>query len=187
MQVDIRPSFVLLWTILCLLDTQGLMVYFLPAAVLHEIGHIACLYALGGYAEQLELNGGGANLSMILHRGYWGEAVTAAAGPIFNLLCACLCGWAGWEMAAGAHFILGFFNLLPIIPLDGGRIACALLSASPLGWRAQDVVLYWSQGCSIVLFLSGIYFILIINNPALLFAGGYLTWNTCKMTAGRLY
>lgn len=187
MRVTVQPSFLIFWTILCLLDTQGLMLYFLPAAILHELGHFACLYALGGHAEELELNGAGAKIEMVLNGGYRADILTSASGPLANLLCACLCGCFRWEMSAGAHLILGLFNLLPILPLDGGRIAAALLEASPLGWRAQEYMLRWSQGCSIVLFFVGVYFIMVTNNPALLFVGGYLTLNTCKITMGRLY
>lgn len=187
MRVVIRPSFVAFWTILCLVDTQGLLIYFIPAAIVHELGHVACLYALGGRAEELELNGAGAKIEMTLSGGYGADATTAAAGPTVNLLCALICGGFGWEMEAGANLLLGLFNLLPVLPLDGGRLLTALLGMSPLGWRAQEYMIRWSAACSALVFFVGLYFILVTNNPALLFAGGYLLMNACKIAAGRLY
>ncbi|MGN1030365.1 MAG: site-2 protease family protein [Butyricicoccaceae bacterium] len=187
MRVVVQPSFVLLWAVLCLLDTQGLLLVFVPAAALHELGHLGCLYALGGRAEQLELNGAGANIWMTVRGGFFEEALIASAGPVTNLIGALVCAALQWEMAAGAHLILGMFNLLPILPLDGGRLLVIVLELTPLGWRAQEWALRWSCGCSLLVLCAGLYFILVTNNPTLLFVGGYLTGNACKMNAGKLY
>jgi Zn-dependent protease len=73
-----------------------------------------------------------------------GMALVAAAGPAMNFFLAWLGALAGWllphlppeTMAAAAIFlryfiltnvVLGLFNLLPIPPLDGGRIAVGVL------------------------------------------------------------
>ena len=58
---------------------------------------------------------------------YGGELLAAAAGPAVNLLLAAALGLPGrwWEplyLLAGAQAVLGCFNLLPILPLDGGRM-----------------------------------------------------------------
>ena len=58
---------------------------------------------------------------------YGGELLAAAAGPAVNLLLAAALGLLGrwWEplyLLAGAQAVLGCFNLLPILPLDGGRM-----------------------------------------------------------------
>lgn len=73
--------------------------------------------------------------------------LVAAAGPISNLLLAIAFALVGrlllWGLPLGGHFThwmienirngiglslaLGIFNLLPILPLDGGRIVCSLL------------------------------------------------------------
>ncbi|MEI3361131.1 MAG: hypothetical protein V8R75_00350 [Oscillospiraceae bacterium] len=47
-----------------------------------------------------------------------------------NLLSAVVLTALGLEMAAGAHLVLGAFNLLPVRPLDGGR---ALYLAAAFG------------------------------------------------------
>ncbi|MGD0166763.1 MAG: site-2 protease family protein [Gaiellaceae bacterium] len=63
----------------------------------------------------------------------WNEAKMALAGPIFGSLGALAC----WGLAIELHsdllralayfgFFLNLFNLLPIVPLDGGRVAAAL-------------------------------------------------------------
>lgn len=55
------------------------------------------------------------------------EMVLAAAGPVVNLLLAVLLSQLGarWEICylyGGVHLVLGAFNLLPILPLDGGML-----------------------------------------------------------------
>jgi Zn-dependent protease len=79
-------------------------------------------------------------------------AIVAAAGPLANLLMAF--GWAGvvalspWELLhyAGAvgvnvNLSLTALNLLPIPPLDGGRIAAALLP-DHFSWRLNRIEPY---------------------------------------------
>ena len=55
------------------------------------------------------------------------EMALAAAGPAVNLLLAVLLSHLGarWEecyLFGGVHLVLGLFNLLPILPLDGGML-----------------------------------------------------------------
>ncbi len=79
-------------------------------------------------------------------------ALVAAAGPACNLLLAILCAWLllvpvtlldgeleAWLVqnlvnAILINLVLGIFNLFPLPPLDGGRIAVGLLPA-PLAVR----------------------------------------------------
>ena len=70
---------------------------------------------------------------------YPGEAAALLAGPLSNLFCGAACALAAKSVRfpdgfafAGANLILGAFNLLPVRPLDGGRL-CQLLLAWLLG------------------------------------------------------
>lgn len=69
----------------------------------------------------------GAEMQVAGRMSYGGELLAAAAGPAVNLLLAAALGLPGrwWEplyLLAGAQAVLGCFNLLPILPLDGGRM-----------------------------------------------------------------
>lgn len=89
--------------------------------------------AVFGWAKSVPMNFGAL-------REPWHVALVAGAGPLANAL---MCGlwwalepWAGDVARAGVlvNAALGLVNLLPVLPLDGGRILMALLPAR-LAWR----------------------------------------------------
>lgn len=107
-----------------------LLISVLSAAAAHEAGHLLALYLLGVPVTALRLSAFGAELYAPRGRlSYGGELAAVLSGPAVNLVCGLVLAQLGppfWS-AAGAHLILGVFNLLPLRPLDGGRAAEALL------------------------------------------------------------
>ena len=74
------------------------------------------------------------------------EAWTAIAGPIVGTGGAMLCwsaalytGSSFWMAAAYTGFFLNLFNLIPVSPLDGGRIAGAFTRSFWIGGYALGV------------------------------------------------
>jgi Zn-dependent protease len=99
----------------------------------------------------------------------WKEARVALAGPILGSVGAAACWVAGEAMGSDlliglgyTGFLLNLFNLIPIVPLDGGRAAAALHPA------------LWFVGLLMVLGLVAVTF-----NPILLIIvvlGGLDLW-----------
>lgn len=118
----------------------------LLAAAMHECGHLLALRAFRVPVEGLRLC---ASSAVIFARGtqrlsYGRELIVTLAGPAVNLLAAPLIAtisaqntWNWGYLFAGAHLLLGVYNLLPIPPLDGGR-ALYLLAAWRFGPDAGD-------------------------------------------------
>lgn len=130
-EVEASPGFLLLLGALFWLDEGvGLLPWGLLACVLHELGHIAMAAALGGRVERLSLTAVGAELriSYGVQLSYFRESLVALAGPAANLLASGLFSALGWGVAAALTLAVGAFNLLPILPLDGGRVVYGLLS-----------------------------------------------------------
>ncbi len=96
------------------------------AWLLHEAAHFGMGKALG---YPLRLFTPGAVLLMSQSCQGWRQAALAAAGPGCNLLLAFLLP-GQWGFC---HLVMAVGNLLPVLPLDGGRICRSLLSFA-VGW-----------------------------------------------------
>ena len=142
MSTDIRisPGVCLLVGWFAAINGWQLLAAVLGAAAIHEAGHYAALRLLGTRILGLRIGLLGAVLETdSTALSYGGELAAVLAGPVANLLSAVVLTALGLEMAAGAHLVLGAFNLLPVRPLDGGRalyLAAAWLFGPAAGERA---------------------------------------------------
>lgn len=130
-QMEASPGFLLLLGVLFWLDEGvGLLPWGLAACVLHELGHIAAAAAFGGRVERLSLTVVGAELRIdyYIPLTYVQDSLVALAGPGANLLAGGLFLALNWELVAALTLAVGIFNLLPILPLDGGRVVYGLIA-----------------------------------------------------------
>ncbi len=147
----------LLFSILFFLDRSGLLSALLAAAAAHEAGHLLALRLAGARltAFRLDLLGFRMDSRGALSR--WQELLAALSGPAAGLLFAALASFAGrWlnsaflSCAAGVSLLLSIFNLLPALPLDGGRALLALSCSPPL-LRVTGLL------CAVALLAFGLY------------------------------
>ncbi|THF83904.1 Zn-dependent protease [Cohnella fermenti] len=124
--------------------------------LLHELGHLWMARRFGWTIREVKLLPFGGVLEVeeagtVPARE---EAWVAIAGPAQNVLLALFAGGASWAGLVDASWAQGFmkanalialFNLLPILPLDGGKIAQAWLSHRIPYHR----VLLWSSRLSL--------------------------------------
>jgi len=129
MKICVRPGFVVPVGIFLLAPFRKTALLTLLAAVIHEFGHIAMIRAFGGRVERIELRLTGAVIvpSPRPLLGYGAEVAVSLAGVTANFLCALAAIKSGAFAFAGASLVLAFGNLLPILPLDGGRAIFFLL------------------------------------------------------------
>ncbi len=97
----------------------------------HELGHALVMRQQGIHAgAPVFIPFVGAVIAMkSLPRNAWVEALVGIGGPVLGSVGALVClivGWLGgglyWYALAWTGFMLNLFNLIPISPLDGGRI-----------------------------------------------------------------
>ena len=109
--------------LLMFLPIRWLFGAFLAASV-HELAHLAAIRLTGGQVTHISIGLAGAKIeTMVMSRGR--EALCAAAGPLGSLMLAF--GLTGYPEASVCAAVHGLYNLLPIYPLDGGRILHCLL------------------------------------------------------------
>lgn len=126
---------VALW--FALLNGWKPLVLIISAAAVHECGHWLLLRLFHVPVTAFHITLFGAEMRTINSSlSYPAEIAAVLAGPGANLLFgAALLHLSGvcpfpFSAAAGAHFALALFNLLPVYPLDGGRLLELLLSWS---------------------------------------------------------
>ena len=156
-RLEASPGFLLLLGVLYWLDEGvGLLPWGLLACAVHELGHIAAALAFGGRAERLSLTVVGADLSFSYRTPltYGQDSLVALAGPAANMLLGGLFFALGRHLPTVLSLGVGAFNLLPILPLDGGRVLYGLL-ADKLDPDWADRFLTAVAGCLVGL-LAGI-------------------------------
>ena len=162
-RVRVSPGAPALLAVFVWLSSPEVLGAVLLAALCHELGHYAVLRSRGGWVRHMEISALGANMQVAGRLSYGSELLAAAGGPAVNLLLAAALAALGrwWEplyLLAGAQGVLGCFNLLPILPLDGGRmIACLLLERLPPARAGQVSAIVSACSCGLLLLLGAFW------------------------------
>lgn len=176
------PGAALLALLFWCTDTQGIFPCFAAAVIVHELGHLAAMAALGARVLGFTICGAGLEIRYACTLSHARDALVAFAGPAVNLLVSALCSCltaAGFfpeeaYLFSGAGVMLGLFNLLPAQPLDGAGIlyALACLHTDPV--RAQRVTDAATLACGIGMCALGLYILLKTRYNISMLASGSL-------------
>ena len=179
--VHITPSALVLLAVFLLFFSPLLLGALLFAALCHELGHCAALHLLHGRVTALRITASGAEMQVMGRLSYGGELLAAAAGPTANLLLSLPLAYGGRQgeilyLFAGAQLVLGIFNLLPILPLDGGSILWNLTAWLTQPYTADRVTGLVSLGMAVILTLTAAAALWVGGSPFLLLAAAGLLW-----------
>ena len=125
----VSPGALLLFALLWFFDEDGLVPAALPAVLAHELGHLLPLLMCGVHLRRVTVTAFGVELD---YRGALRGAkalVCIGGGPLLGLVYAavvCAVRAEFWRMSGALSFLLSVYNLLPVLPLDGGRLLAAL-------------------------------------------------------------
>jgi stage IV sporulation protein FB len=136
--------------------------------LIHELGHVAAAKHFGWRVTEVQLLpfGGVAEVdesgNVPARQEFW----VALAGPLQN---AWMIGfawamktWGGgdpawWDYFMEANVWIGGFNLLPVLPLDGGKMLLALLSYPVSYYRASNAAVWTSLAVSALAILASVF------------------------------
>lgn len=123
------------------------------AAAVHEMGHVIAVKILGGHLCGFSIRCDGALINAKIDS-RWKEILAILAGPCAGALLILLCRWMPRVAILAAAQTL--FNMLPIYPLDGGRLIRCL--------GAGKRVITWIEYAAILcLMLGGSYLTVILR------------------------
>lgn len=182
--IEVNLSFLLILALV--LVTSGLVsglvltVILFGSVLLHELGHALMARHLGVHIAGIELHffGGAAKMSDAPKTAN-DEVAIAAAGPAVSfalggagLVLASLTGLWILSLFGWVNLILGVFNMLPALPMDGGRILRALLTRKYSFIRATEISVTIARGFAVALGAFGLF----SGNFYLALMAGLLWW-----------
>jgi Zn-dependent protease len=160
------------------------------SVVLHELGHALVARHLGVNVSRIELHFfGGAAQMTDQPRSAGDEIAIAAAGPAvsfalagLSLLLAQVTGAWLFQLLAWINLILGAFNLVPALPMDGGRILRAILSRRMGFLRATETSVVVARVFAVAL---GVFALVTVQLYLVLLAVMLWLMTTAELFAAR--
>ena len=181
LRLHVSAGALLLYALLIYFSAPGQPGIVLLPVLAHEAGHLAALRLLGLPVRELRLELAGLRIDCVGSGKPSEEIAAALAGPAAGLLYAVLAFWisgkldsAAAELSAGVSLLLSLFNLLPLQPLDGGRVLSALAEAGLGGENGRRLAYRISLLGSAMLLLAGLWFLFRGEGAALALAGVFL-------------
>lgn len=137
LKIQPHPLFIAFAAFLALTGQAGLLVAYTTALLLHEIGHANIARRCGYALDTIKLMPYGAKVCGDIEGAAAADEIKiAAAGPAVNVVLI-IVSVAVWWIVPASYSITGIFveanmsvllvNLLPVYPLDGGRIMLGVL------------------------------------------------------------
>lgn len=162
----VHPVLILVMVLLLPLGYFWAALLLFGLVLLHELAHAAVAWLYGLHLERVELLpfGGRSTVPGLEWAGPGVEARVAAAGPLANLALAAVAqlAWmqnrlplellSQWERL---NLSLALINCLPVLPLDGGWLARAVL-AGRWGWvAATQRLAHWGEQAGLLFLVAG--------------------------------
>ena len=143
-----------------------IMIAVFASVILHELGHALVARSRGMKIVDISLYpfGGMARMASA-PKTTRDEILMAAAGPAVSLVLAVAIGVPAWLtgnytlwLLAQINLLLGAFNLLPALPMDGGRIFRAFLARKMGFYRATTVAARVARWLALALAAVGLFY-----------------------------
>ena len=134
-KIKVQISFILLIILMLINNKIGLLFNYFSALILHELAHLLVARRKGYKLKHLDVSIFGVAMKLSDCIEQEDDFAINIAGPMCNLCLCLLCLAMFWLFPKSfyvfnnfclSNFALAIFNLLPIYPLDGGKIFASI-------------------------------------------------------------
>lgn len=181
MKFKVHPVFFVFWAVFALLGETEFILYIFLAAAFHETAHILAYTFFGAEIGEIELLpfGISATIKNATALSCKKEIICAAAGPFANIVLTSLYLLPnsivfGADILTYCSLSLFLINILPILPLDGGRILWFILLLFLPYTKAKKISDCINTAVSSFIFTLGIIWGIEFGNISLFMIGAYL-------------
>lgn len=193
MQIKVNLKIFIFIIIFCItkqIEIYGILMLF---ALFHELGHLFLGFMLGFKPKSLNINPVGLSINFAVEVNDYNKKVKngnilalkkiliALAGPLVNFIIAIIFYifkieffHFSREFIIYSNILIGIFNLIPIYPLDGGRILKNLIHIKK---GLQDSYKYINMISNITIIILSVltsFIIIVIKNISIIIIIGYL-------------
>lgn len=158
--LTVSPGFLLLAAGVYFVGGPGALAAFGAAALVHELGHLTAMFLTGASVRGIRITACGPVIEYGGVSSRREEMGILAAGPLAGIFFAVLCFITDIPFLCytGAIALLAaMFNLLPVLPMDGGRLAQYALE-TVLSERTAGIILrVMGNLCAIGVLATGVY------------------------------
>lgn len=168
MKIEINLKILLFLLLFFLLKNIDTYLIFLVFVIIHELAHLFCGILIGGKPRKLYLNPLGVSVEFYTYgkNNFFYKICFLSIGPIINLAIAILVYYFTEDSEYKFKIIftnlaLCIFNLIPIIPLDGGKILKEVLKSTIGIEKANKISITISKIILVIVSLA--YSILILE------------------------
>ena len=152
--ISISGGWLLMMAIMVILLPLQWVIASVAAAVFHEFSHWLVMWLITGKGRPMQFRSGSIRMNLV-EMGRGEELLCALAGPVSGLL---LLPFGSWiPRVAFCAMIQSLYNLLPVYPMDGGRILRCALSMGVCPPVAERIERALSRITQVGLLLLGLY------------------------------
>lgn len=165
----ISAGAIVLFSLLFFFDDTGAVSAMVPAVALHELGHLAAMRYYGARVKSFSLSSFGLEIDYSGLISNKHTAVSLFAGPLFGgiwAVAAMLIATPFFSLSGAISLMLTVFNLLPVLPLDGGRLISCFFGED----KAKKI----SRIAAIVMLALGFLAIIAFRFPSLLMISAWI-------------
>lgn len=164
LKIEINLKIILLMILIVILSKIEIYILFILFIMCHELSHMIIGMILGFKPKVLKLNPLGVSIEFYNYEensrvNRWKRIVTYLAGPMINFILTILFYFIKIDILLKTKIIytnilIGIFNLIPILPLDGGKILKEILRIFYNHKIASVFMIYITKTVLIILTLT---------------------------------